>query len=250
MGMTREDIETSERLRAAALSEGVELDDELYEFILAALDIIGEYNADSEIEITKEKISLCTKLKEDVDLRISVNNEDPDEIRLSAQVMLFTEKQAAILAKRIVEGTLINNYLGLEMTLPGDKAAIGYRHLAMNYTAYICTGQFDQALGELDFILLMFKEEINQVIRAVDGIMAGGRYKVALQETDAGRLVRVIKAVKESAGMTLRQAKEVIRKRRIIAVESYEEAVRIRDSIRAAGTMAEVIDTEEDMPVE
>ena len=48
--------------------------------------------------------------------------------------------------------------------------------------------------------------------------------------------------------MTLRQAKATVRSRGVIAVESYEEAVMIRDVINAAGAMAEIVDTSEDMP--
>ena len=245
--MMMDDIRTSDSLKATALSWGIVLEDELCEFILAARDMVKEDYADVEIEAVEEQISLCTKMNRGVDFRISINHEEPDEVRLSAMMMSFTEKQAAIVAKKIVEGTFIYNYLGLEITLAVDKTAKGDRRLAMNYTAYICTGQVDQALGELGFIILLFTEEINQAIRAAEGIMTGGRYKVILQEIDDNRKIRVIKAVKDSAGMTLRQAKAVVWTRGVVAVESYEEAVRIRDCIRDAGATAEIIDTAEDV---
>ena len=248
MGMTIDDIGTGDRLRAVALSRGIVLEDELCEFILAARDMVEEDYAGVEIEAAEEQVSLCTKMNRGIDFRISINNEEPDEIRLSAVMMPFTEKQAAIIAKKIVEGTFINNHLGLEITLAADRTAEGDRRLAMNYTAYICTGQVDQALGELGFIMLMFTEEINQAVRAAEEIMAGGRYKVVLQETDDNRRVRVIKAVKDSAGMTLRQAKAAVLTRGVVAAESYEKAVRIRDGIRAAGATAEIFDTTGDLP--
>ena len=248
MRIALDNIETCESFRAAAFSKGVVLEEELCEFILAARDMVGEGYADVEIEASEEQVSLCTKMNEEVDLRISINIEEPDEVRLSASMICLTEKQAAIIAKRIVEGVFISNHLGLEVTLPGDRAAKGNRRLVMNYTAYICTGQVDQALGELGFIALMFKEEINQAICAVEAIMTGGRYKVVLQDVDDNRLIHVIKAVKDSANLTLRQAKATVRSRGVIAVESYEEAVMIRDVINAAGAMAEIVDTSEDMP--
>lgn len=249
MRVAPDKIETSESLRAAAFIKGVVLEEELCEFILAARDMVGEGYADVEIKVSEAQVSLCIKMNEGVDLRISVNTEDPDEVRLSASIMRLTEKQAAIIAKRIVEGAFINNYLGLEVTLPGDRAAKGNRRLAMNYTAYICMGQIDKALGELGFITLMFKEEINQAIRAVAAIMTDGRYKVILQGVDDNRLINVIKAVQDSADLTLRQAKAAIWSRGVIAVESYEEAVMIRDCINAAGATAEIVDTYENVPL-
>jgi len=245
MNMAMDYYKTCNSLKEEALNKGVELEEELCEFVLAAGEMIEEELNNVEFTVTEGYIRLSTKVNESVDLLITVNNEDPDEIRFTAVLPHFTNKLADIIAKKIVEGTLINNYLGLEITMTDDKVVKRHRHLVMNYTAYICTGQVDQALGEFGFIALMFKEEINQAFRAVENILTGGRYKVVLQDVDDNRPILLIKAVKDSAGMTLRQAKETVRTRRVIGVESYEEAVKIRDDVITAGAVAEIVDTED-----
>ncbi|HJC14787.1 MAG TPA: ribosomal protein L7/L12 [Candidatus Fusicatenibacter intestinigallinarum] len=171
-------------------------------------------------------------------IQISFDREDSDRVELSALVETLSVNASIPVGQAILSGELIQNHLGLEITL--TDAGCGEKNLKMRYVFFV-DYESASAAPDCSFYLLSFLEEVNQAVRVLGSGSLHSSCRVRIREAGPSP-VMVIKKVFELGGGNLIAARNLVHAApdAFLYAESREHAETIKKALEAAGAEAEL----------